>query len=423
MRFARLGEWLAWQEGLHPRAVDLGLERVREVWMRMRAPSLPGPVVTVAGTNGKGSSVAMLEAILRAGGYSTGCYTSPHLQRYNERIRIDGAEVDDRSLCEVFERVDRSRAGLSLTYFEFGTLAALDLFAAAAVDAVVLEVGLGGRLDATNIVDADVALITPLGLDHTEWLGPDLESIGREKAGILRAGRPVVVASRNPPDSLFARAAELDSPCYRLGREFDARSRNDAWDWMGPGTQRYALPLPSLRGDFQLDNAAAVFMVLELLSERLPIDQRAMREGLLAVRLPGRFEIFSGNVPVIVDVAHNLDSARALLANLQRLDPKGDVHSVFAALRDKDLRGIIATLAPVVASWHLAQLATERATPATELERIAREVAGGTDRIAAYPGLEEALRGAIRASRPGDWVLAWGSFHVAGGVRDLLERD
>jgi dihydrofolate synthase / folylpolyglutamate synthase len=421
-RFQSLPEWLAWQERLHPVGIDLGLERVGAVWRRMGCPPWHGPVITVAGTNGKGSCVALLDAILRAAGYATGCYTSPHLRRYNERIRIAGAEVGDVDLCATFARVDAARGDISLTYFEFGTLAALDLFAATRLDVILLEVGLGGRLDAVNLVDPDLALIATVDVDHTDWLGPDRATIAREKAGILRPGRPAIYAARDLPESLREQARRLAAPLYRLGADFDHHAREVGWDWSGAGQCRIGLPLPALRGVHQLDNAAAVLMALTLLGEHLPVDQRAVREGLLGVRLPGRFQVFPGPVGTVVDVAHNPQAARSLAANLEHLAPGGRIHAVFACLRDKDASGIVAGVAPQVSSWHLAQLPGERARPVAELARLTRDTAG-TDQVATYACVADAWRGACQRARTGDWVLACGSFLVAGAVLGLLAGD
>ncbi|MGB5568249.1 MAG: Mur ligase family protein, partial [Sedimenticolaceae bacterium] len=277
MRFDSLAGWLDWQAGLNPRTIDLGLDRVRLVWQRLGSPTLDAAVITIAGTNGKGSSVAFAESILQAAGYRTGCYTSPHLLRYNERIRVDQEPVGDAAICAAFERIDQVRADLPLTYFEFGTLAALLIFAQAGLDAIVLEVGLGGRLDAVNLIDPDVALITGIGLDHQDWLGSDLESIGSEKAGIMRAGRPAVYSARTPPDSIRTRASAIGARLLVAGEDFKILRRAEGWDLLIGDTARHALPIPGMRGRVQIDNAGGVLVALECLSGQLPVDQRAVR--------------------------------------------------------------------------------------------------------------------------------------------------
>ncbi len=309
MRFDTLNDWLAWQETLHPKAIDLGLERVREVAARLGLLAPKHVVISVAGTNGKGSSVAMLEAILACAGLRVGAYTSPHLWQYNERIRIDRQPVDDAVLVASFARIDAARGDISLSYFEFGTLAALDILQRADVDVAVLEVGLGGRLDAVNIVDADCALVTGIGIDHVEWLGPDRESIGREKAGIFRGGRPAVCSDPQPPASLRAVAQDCGAIWYGLGEQFGYARTGEVWDWWGPNLRLDGLPLPALPGPFQLQNAAGVVMALQTLGARLPVSVQALQAGLRAARVAGRFTVVPGPFETIFDVAHNPHAA------------------------------------------------------------------------------------------------------------------
>lgn len=421
MRFSSLAEWLTWQERLHPRAIDLGLERVARVWRRLRPQGFGLPVVTVGGTNGKGSCVALLDGILRAAGYRVGCYSSPHLLRYTERIRLNGREVGEADLCAAFERVDQARGDESLTYFEFGTLAALDLFSRADLDLVILEVGLGGRLDAVNLLDADVALVSSVGLDHTDWLGPHLNGIAREKAGIFRPGRPAVIGQADAPPALLAQAEALGARPFMAGRDFGHQAEAHGWRWRGPLRSRAALPLPQLRGAHQLDNAAAVLMVLECLAERFPVGQEAVRAGLRQARLAGRFQILPGKVDLILDVAHNRDAARALATSLRLLPPQGATHTVFSCLRDKDAVGILGELAHQVRRWYLAPLDGERALAP---ERIihALHLAGVDTLDAVYPSVADALDRAERAAAPGDRVLVTGSFlTVAAALRYLEE--
>ncbi len=412
MRFDTLAEWLAWQETLHPLEMDLGLERVRRVYRALGRGAPPFPVVTVAGTNGKGSTVAFAQSLLTAAGVRTGTYTSPHLVRYNERIRIDGAPVPDEAITAAFDRIDRARGADTLTYFEFGTLAAMEAFREARAEAAVLEVGIGGRLDAVNLFDADVAVVTPIDIDHVHWLGPDRESIGREKAGIFRAGRPVVVADRDPPRSLEARAREVGAPCFRLGREFDAEPAGAGWRWRGPDARIEGLAPPPLAGRFQLDNAAAALMALAALG-RLP-PPAAVRRGLAAARLAGRFQVLPGPAPVVLDVAHNPHAARALAATLRASPPAGRELAVAAMLADKDPAGVVEALAGVFERWYVARPAGERGGAAEALARAVREGDGAP--VEACASVGEALARACGEAREGDRIAVFGSFHTVGEV-------
>ncbi|MEA3275344.1 MAG: bifunctional tetrahydrofolate synthase/dihydrofolate synthase [Pseudomonadota bacterium] len=409
MRFDNLDAWLCWQETLHPSAIELGLERIGAVWNRLGCGPLAFPVITVAGTNGKGSCAAMLEAIYRAAGYRTGCYTSPHLLRYNERIRLDGRGADDDLLCAAFERVDAARGDSILTYFEFGTLAALDIFARSGLDVAILEVGLGGRLDAVNIVDPDVAIVTTIGRDHTEWLGNDLDGIAAEKAGIFRRARPVVVGHREPLPSLLRRARELDCRLSVLGRDFEWTRESTGWRWSARGLAGASMPVPALRGEFQYDNAATALTAVSCLAQRLPVPTGDLRLGLQRARIRGRFQVLQSEVTWILDVAHNAQAANALAANLASLRCPGHLHAVLGTLADKEPAAIAGPLAAQVDSWHLGQAAHPRALPVSKLRSALRGVDLGRD-LRAYPDIEAALEGAARAARPGDCILAFGSF-------------
>ncbi len=409
MRPASLDAWLDWQQRLHPLAMHFGLERVASVWSRMGPRTLPFPVVTIAGTNGKGSCGAMLEAIYRAAGFRTAWYSSPHLVRYNERIRLNGREVDDAALCAAFDRVETARGEVALTYFEFGTLAALDVFVHAAPEVAILEVGLGGRLDAVNLIDADVAVVTTIARDHTAWLGESLDQIAFEKAGIFRPGRPAVIGHRSPRESLLERATALGCGLYVLGRDFDWDRDGAAWRWSGPGLARFGLPTPALRGQFQYDNASAALMAVSRLAQRLPVAAAGLRLGLHRARIPGRFQVLPGDVTWVLDVAHNAQAAEALASNLTSFQPRGRVHAVLGVLRDKDPALIARPLGSQVHSWHLGQSADQRALPTAELRAALRDVDIGPD-VREYAAIEGALEGAEQAARPGDTVLVFGSF-------------
>lgn len=420
MRFATLNEWLAWQETLHAQEIDLGLERVSRVLERLGRTHPPYTVLTVGGTNGKGSCVAMLESVLRAAGYRVAAYTSPHLLRYNERIRIGGVEVDDATLCRAFERVDQARGDITLTYFEFGTLAALDIFHDAGLDVAILEVGLGGRLDAVNVVDADVALITSIDLDHTEWLGADRESVGREKAGILRAGRPAVCGDPHPPNSLVTLAQLLGTPLYCLERDFGYAKDMSGWRWWSSVGRRDALPLPNLYGDFQLQNAAAVLMVLELVREELPVGQDHLRRGLSEIQLRGRFQVLSGPVERILDVAHNAHGAAALAQALRQRPCTGRTLAVVAILGDKDVEGIGRNMRAVIDIWYAAGLDVLRGQSGAALaERLAAVHPEAP--IFVHPRVCDAYAQALQDARPGDRVVAFGSFYTVALVLGRCE--
>ena len=420
MRFDTLAEWLAWQETIHPVEMDLGLARARVVHEALRGTGAPPfLLVTVAGTNGKGSTVAFAEALLTAAGVRTGAYTSPHLVAYNERIRIDGRPAPDEAIMAAFDRIDRARGGVTLTYFEFGTLAAVEVFRASAVEAAVMEVGIGGRLDAVNLFDADVAVVTPIDIDHVRWLGPDRESIGREKAGIFRPVRPAVIADRDPPASLAAAAERIGAPCLRLGRDFGPAPAGDegeggGWSWRGPGRRIDGLPAPPLAGRFQLDNAAAALMALDT-AGRLPEDPAAARRGIAATRLAGRFQVLPGDVPVVLDVAHNPHAARALAANLRASRTAGREIAVAGLLEDKDAAGVVDATADVFDRWYVARPAGARGGSAESLARTVRARAreAPVEVCGDVPG---ALARARDAAGPGDRIVVFGSCYTVGEV-------
>jgi dihydrofolate synthase / folylpolyglutamate synthase len=359
-----LDDWLRWQETLHPQAIDLGLERVAAVAARLDLPWPAPATLTVGGTNGKGSSAHLAALIWHEAGYRVGLYTSPHLLRYNERVRIDGAEIDDASLCRAFEAIEAARGGTRLTYFEFGTLAALWCFREAAVDVQVLEVGLGGRLDAVNLVDADVALITSIGIDHTDWLGPDRESIAREKAGIFRAGRPAVIAEPEPPHSLFDSAARIGAGMIRTGVDFRVEPRADGgFDWHGRSGHWTGLPAPGLAGAAQLYNAAGVLAAVEALQARLPTPRAAVARALPQLAVPGRCQ---RRGRYVFDVAHNAEAAQVLAAQLAAL-PRARTVLVLGMLADKPHAAFVDALAAGVDALVLLSLPGPRGLPAVQL--------------------------------------------------------
>jgi len=414
MRFTQLSDWLRWQEGLHPNAIELGLERVAATLRRLGWQRPQCPVVTVAGTNGKGSSVALLDSILSSGGYRVGCFTSPHLRSYNERITLAGQPVSDAALIAAFERIDAARAPDTLTFFEFNTLAALLTFEAASLDAIILEVGLGGRLDAVNVVDADVALISSIALDHCQWLGADIESIGREKAGIFRAARPAVFGARHMPSSVGQLAEQLGTPLLQLGVDFDYHHGVHDWEWHSSQTRYAALPRPALAGEVQFENAAAVLAVLDCLQSRLPLVRAAIEMGLLGVRLVGRFQRIGAEPEWIVDVAHNPAAAHTLAAQLGERSCQGRTLAVSSVLGDKDIEGIAGALAGCIDGWIVAGLGGDRALPA---ERVAQRLqSGGATVLATAPTVAEACEVAQRMATKSDRIVAFGSFLTVAAV-------
>jgi len=421
MRFRTLEEWLRWQDSLHPRSIDLGLERVSGVAEDLGLAPFKCPVVTVGGTNGKGSCVALLEAMLVSGGYRVGSFTSPHLVRYNERIRIGGRLVTDDELIDAFARIDGARGERSLTFFEFNTLAALYLFQREALDAVLLEVGLGGRLDAVNIVDADVALLTSVALDHCEWLGYTVEEIGREKAGIIRAGHPAVLGSAAMPKSVFAAAHALGVRLKIPGVDFHFRSAADHWEWADHDWRLRDLPLPALAGERQLANAAAAIAVLSALRGRLPIESDAIAPGLRDVRLRGRFEVVPGEPQWILDVAHNPEAAELLAANLRALPASGRTVAVVAVLKDKDAAALIAPLLPLVDLWIAAGTSGPRGMSAAELRARAAPRLDHHCREAA--DIAEACQIARAEASAADRIVVYGSFQTVGPALEWLERE
>ncbi|MFN4148826.1 MAG: bifunctional tetrahydrofolate synthase/dihydrofolate synthase [Rhodocyclaceae bacterium] len=419
---ASLADWLAHLERLHPRGeagIELGLERVRQVAQVLGQQPFC-PIITVGGTNGKGSTCALLERILLSAGYRVGVYTSPHLLAYNERVRIDGVPANDAAFCQAFARVETARGGVPLTYFEFGTLAAWEIFAAVRPDAIILEVGLGGRLDATNIFDADCAVVTSIALDHTDYLGPTRDHIGHEKAGICRTGRPVICGDADPPAGFIeaCRAASADFRC--LGRDFGFLRQETQWQyWNGTGRRLGGLAFPALRGECQLGNAACAIAALDALQERLPVAAQDIRRGLAEVELPARCQVLPGRPQVVLDVAHNPQAAMELARNLGSMGFARTTWAIIGMMADKDIAGVIEALRARVDCWLPCDLPVPRAASAMQLaEAIAKAGAAGAVPMFASP--EAALRHAQENANADDRILIFGSFlTVAGAMRSL----
>jgi dihydrofolate synthase/folylpolyglutamate synthase len=416
-----LTDWLAHVERLHAKPIDLSLDRVRAVAQRLEL-HLACPTLVVGGTNGKGSTCAMLDSILRAAGYRVGLYTSPHLLRFNERAAIDGVAVSDEQLIEHFAAVDAVRGDTTLTYFEFTTLAILRLFQHARLDAAALEIGLGGRLDAVNIVDADCAVLTSIDLDHMDYLGPTREHIGFEKAHIYRAGRPSICADPQPPQSVTDVAARIGADLWRFGRDFNYSGDKQQWAYGGRQVRRAGLPYPALRGANQLLNASAALAALEALAGPLPVSQQAVRQGLLTVEIPGRFQVLPGRPTTILDVAHNPHAAAVLAQNLDSMGFFPVTHAVFAALGDKDVEGVVARVGARIDTWHLAPTAGARGLA---VDALAQRVLAACPQasIARYASVEDAFAGARAAAGADDRIVVFGSFVTVGGVMQVLQAE
>ena len=411
-----LDEWLAHCERLHPQTIELGLDRARAVAQRM-ALHFDVPVFTVAGTNGKGSTCAMLEAILIDAGFRVGTFTSPHLVRFEERCRLLGVPASASDLIASFARVEGARGDISLSYFEFTTLAILDTMARAGLDAVVLEVGLGGRLDAVNIIDTDCAIITSIDIDHAEYLGDTREKIGFEKAGIMRPGKPVIVSDPVPPQSVIDHANAIGADLWLLGRDYNYEGDKQQWSWAGRGRRYAGLAYPALRGANQLLNASGVLAALTAMRPQLPVTAQAVRTGLSLVELPGRFQVVPGQPSLVLDVAHNPHSVAALALNLDAMGFYPTTHAVFGAMADKDLKPMLQRMDPIVDRWYFTDLPTARAASAAQLKAGWQAATHRKDASCAlYESPAAALQAAAAAATPADRIVVFGSFYTVGGV-------
>ncbi len=426
-----LDGWLTLLETRHAKPIDLGLERVGEVYRRLGI-QLPGVKFVVAGTNGKGSTCAMLDAILRAAGYRVGLHTSPHLLRFNERIRIDGEELSDEALLPLFEQVELARGDVSLSYFEFTTLVMLLAFSREPLDAVVLEIGLGGRLDAVNLVDADCAIVTSVAIDHAQWLGNDRETIALEKAHIFRPDRPAICSDPQPPQSLVRHAEEIGADLWLLGRDYNYAGDRQQWAWTGRGTRRSGLAYPALRGMNQLLNASGVLAALQAVRGQLPVSAQDIRRGLSLVEMPGRFQVLPGQPTIILDVGHNPHAAGHLVANLGNMAYHPATYAVFGMLSDKDIDGVIAHLANHVDHWICCDLPGPRGTTAQMLADHLH-MAGIDDLVDRRKGIDrsvvcsttpdEGLRLARRQAGPDDRIIVFGSFLTVALALPAVRED
>ncbi len=412
-----LPDWLSYLERLHPKSIELGLERVDRVRQRMGlVPDFP--IITVGGTNGKGSTCAMLESVLGEAGYRVGCYTSPHLLRYNERVRVNCQEASDADLCEAFEQVGAARGDIALTYFEFGTLAALWHFARSNLDAAVLEIGLGGRLDAVNTFEPDCAVITSIDLDHLDYLGTTRESIGFEKAGIYRNGKPALCGDPAPPETVPNSARNIGARYLQIGVDFGYKPHDVRWDFWNRERRIENLPLPALSGSFQLGNAACAIEALMVMQTKLPVTTQQLRTGLSNVRLSGRFQTLHSQPQLIVDVAHNPHAARGLAENL-RQNRDGWTLAVFAMLADKDIAGVLHMMAPEIDAWYVAGIDNVRGTTADQVAQLVREQVPGAV-VTACDSVTAALTLACRSAGENDRIVAFGSFYTVADVLRAL---
>jgi dihydrofolate synthase/folylpolyglutamate synthase len=418
-----LEQWLAYCEKLHAKTIALGLDRVQQVADEMQL-HFNCPVITVAGTNGKGSTCALLESIWHEAGYHTGVYASPHLVHFEERLRLDGASVATQALLEGFERVEAARFAaategepVSLTYFEFTTLAIFWVMTQSKLDVAILEVGMGGRLDAVNVIDASCSVITSVDIDHVEYLGHDRETIGREKAGIMRSGRPVVISDPVPPQSVLLHAQTIGADAWVLGRDFNFSGDKQQWAWAGRGRRYGGLAYPALRGANQLLNASGVLAVVEAMREMLPVPAQAIRLGLAHVELPGRFQVFAGQPALVLDVAHNPHSAAALAANLDAMGYYPETHAVVGAMGDKDVLPMFEKMAPLIDHWYFTDLPTSRAASAQALASLwAKNFPGKNASVSCHASPKAALAAAYGGADPADRIVVFGSFYTVGGV-------
>jgi dihydrofolate synthase/folylpolyglutamate synthase len=417
---ATLADWLDHCLQLHPKSIDMTLERVHHMRDRLGL-KFDVPVISVAGTNGKGSTCAMIEAIALKAGWRVGLYIKPHFVHFEERCRVNGEMVKAEELLPHFEAVEAARGELALTFFEFTTLAIMRKLSQTPLDLVILEVGLGGRLDAVNGVDADCSVITSVDIDHVEYLGPDRESIGREKAHIARPGRPLIVGDPLPPKSVIEVAEAMGADLWLHGRDFNVSGDRQQWSWSGRGRRWNALGYPALRGANQLLNAGAALAALETLRDRVPVTAQAVRLGLASVELPGRFQIVPGQPALVLDVAHNAQSVAGLALNLDQMGFFPRTFAVFGAKHDKDLAGIIGKIAHLVDDWHVTDLPIARAAKAGELAACVQASAGprpggGAPRVSVHDSPSEALAAALAAADPADRIVVFGSFFTVGGV-------
>ena len=419
MRFKHLQEWLDWQETLHSKKIELGLERIAEVASNMGVSNPKYKTIVVAGTNGKGSIVSTLESIYHCAGYRVGAYTSPHLLHYNERIRVNKNNIDDDSLCNAFNKVDEARGDTSLSYFEFGTLAAMQIFNDSELDIAIYEVGLGGRLDAVNILDSDVAIVASIGIDHIQWLGGTRELIGFEKAGVFRAEHDAICGDIDPPKSLQEHAEKLGTEIFYINQAYSYRINSDqTWSFLSDHLNWENLPMPNLHGEIQIRNSATAIMGLSQMDKKLPVTRESVERGLGSISLPGRFQRIQSTCEIILDVAHNLDSAEVLAKNLRELEPVSKTIAVFAVLSDKDVCGIVEAVGGSIDEWHISQLASDRTLDTETLKKQLNNCSHDTA-IYTHASIAEAYNTVKNAANESVRMVVFGSFLTVAEVLSL----
>ncbi len=413
-----LNEWLEFIFTLHSSGIDLSLQRIESIAQENSLKHFLCPVIMVAGTNGKGSCIRVLESIYSTAGYRVGAYYSPHLYRFNERLRIQEKEVDDLALIAAFERIEGYRKGRPLSFFEYTTLAALSILHSIELDIVLLEVGLGGRLDAVNVVEPDVSIVTSIGLDHLEWLGSNRDMIAYEKSGIYRKKKPAICGDENPPQRLMTYVQEIGAIFFQINRDFSYKINLDSWNWFGKKMQYQALPMPHLK----CQNVASSLMALECLQDRLYVNETHIQQGIEKALLPGRFQIFLKPVKGILDVAHNPDSARWLAAQIKKMSFPAKKIALIGMLKDKDIAGTINPLIPHIDLWFVAKLNAERAADSQAIMRHLQ--ASGIEDCIDFDTISQAWQHAVQAcTNPEDRLIAFGSFHTIAEVQKELSKE
>ncbi|MEE9327793.1 MAG: bifunctional tetrahydrofolate synthase/dihydrofolate synthase [Cocleimonas sp.] len=413
-----LEQWLTWQETLHLSEIDLGLKRIGQVAKKLNLLHPTFPIITVAGTNGKGSCVAMLDAILSAEGYTTGSYTSPHLLEYNERIKLKGVNSSDQEIINAFEQIDKVRDNISLTYFEFSTLAAMLIFSKSKVDVAILEVGLGGRLDAANLWDASLALITSISIDHVDWLGDDRDQIAIEKSGIMRKNMPVISGEIDPPKTISGEAKRICATLYQVNQDYSVSIQdNNSWLWKNDEVS-LSLPIPSLAGDFQINNAATVVAGLQAIKALLKISFSSIEQGLSTVSVLGRLQILSSSPTWLLDVAHNPDSAKQLANYLQANPVAGNTRALFSMLTDKNIEQVVALFDDTIDEWHIISLDGSRGLSTVELKQRMLQLSF-KGKIVSYDDISDAYYSLKNITKSEDRVVAFGSFLVVSSLLNI----
>ena len=413
-----LSEWIRYIESIHSSSIDLTLERIKIVCKRLNL-DISCPIITVGGTNGKGSTCTILESIYREAGYKVGCYTSPHFLYFNERIKIQSVAVSDKLICDAFSKIESVREGISLTYFEYGTIAAMIIFFDADIDLAILEVGLGGRLDAVNIFDADCAIVTTIDLDHMDYLGHTREAIGYEKAGIYRANKTAICGDFNPPQSLIKFCESIDTKLKLIGKDFGYKVHHDSFDFFIESSFAINLPLPSLQGDFQIANTTSALMAVKSMEDKLPLTETSIQKGILLALLPGRFQEIQKNPSLILDVAHNPQAAKSLSYNLKAYPIPGKTIAVFSILKDKDIFGVVRELSADIFDWYISEIKNERGASIETISNTIKKINSSAN-IVSFKNIQEAYQFALKTATRNDRIVVFGSFYTVADIMKLI---